>query len=368
MQTRIVRVDPTRPDPAVMAEAGELIRAGELVSFPTETVYGLGADATNARAVEHIFAVKGRPQDNPVIVHVAAPEAVAELVTVVPQEAKALMAAFWPGPLTLVLPRRPLVPDVVTAGLDTVAVRLPDHAVARALIEAAGRPVAAPSANRSGRPSPTRAADVLADLDGDIPLIIDGGDCRVGVESTVLALVPEPLVLRPGGIAPEAIARVLGRPVNVERGVIANIAGHGGPEPAGPVRSPGMKYRHYAPKAELVVFWGAGAEKAIADEYARRRAEGRRVGLIVSTETAAFLGVPAGAKRLTPAPGGLMVVFGDRSDVASLGRTFFTSLRALDRRGAEVIVAEGVAPEGIGLAVMDRMARAAGGRIHHVDG
>ena len=382
MKTRVVRVDPDLPDPEVLAQAGALIRAGELVSFPTETVYGLGADATNAQAVHRIFAVKGRPQDNPIIVHVAAPEEVAKLVTEVPAEARLLMAAFWPGPLTLVLPRRPIVPDAVTAGLDTVAIRLPAHSVARALIRAAGRPIAAPSANTSGRPSPTRAEDVLADLDGKIPLIIDGGDCRVGVESTVLALVPGPVVLRPGGISTEEIARVLGRPVRVDRGVLANIAGSQGAlvdvtagdvVPAGvtqagtPPRSPGMKYRHYAPRAELVVYWGAGVAEALRAEQEERAARGQRVGLLISMETARALGVSVhDGPDERGAPREAVVIWGRRGDAASLGRLLFTALRILDRAGVDVILAEGVEPEGIGLAVMDRMARAAGGRVRRV--
>jgi len=361
-RTRVLRVEPHRPDPGLIAEAARCLAQGGLVAFPTETVYGLGADATNPQAVDDIFRAKGRPADNPLIVHVASPGQVRALVREMPHSSLALMQAFWPGPLSLVLPRSDAVAPAVSCGLDTVAVRMPDHPVALDLIRVAGVPVAAPSANVSGRPSPTRAEHVLADLDGRIDYLLDAGPCRVGVESTVLDLTgPEPVVLRPGGVVVEDLGRVVGR-VRIAGGPEA--AGPGG---GGPARSPGLRYRHYSPRARLVLVRprgeragegrpAAGAAAAAAAAVARIAFEeasaGRRTGVACTSETAASL-----YGRL---PEGTTVCdWGSRTRPGDVAARIFTTLRELDRAGVDVIVAEGLPSSGLGLAVNDRLGRAA---------
>ena len=246
MQTELLPVNDES-----LSRAGELIRAGGLVAFPTETVYGLGANALDADAVRRIFEAKGRPGDNPLIVHISRVDQLSPLITGAPSPAaRALMDACWPGPMTLIFPKSPAVPAEVTAGLDTVAVRFPVHPAARSLIEAARRPIAAPSANRSGRPSPTTAAHVLEDMDGRVPLILDGGACAVGLESTVIDVTGDtPRILRPGGVTPERIAEICGG-VTVDDAVLRPL--REGERP----RSPGMKYRHYAPTGALTIVQG----------------------------------------------------------------------------------------------------------------
>ena len=249
-------------DKASIAQAAQLLRAGEIVGFPTETVYGLGANALSDPAVRKIFAAKERPADNPLIVHIAA-LADMEPLCHINDMARRLAAAFWPGPLTMILPKKDIVPAVVTAGLDSVAIRMPSHPVARALIEACGLPIAAPSGNRSGRPSPTLAAHMLEDMDGRVPLILDGGACDVGVESTVVALTGDiATVLRPGGITPDMLAGVLGQ-VQVADSVMRPLReGEAAP-------SPGMKHKHYAPRARMTLYEGAAEAVAarIRSEY-----------------------------------------------------------------------------------------------------
>lgn len=333
----------------VIAEAGLALRAGELVAFPTETVYGLGADAFNERAVRRVFEVKGRPPDNPVIVHVASVDEV--LAVARPDPAgrwESLARRFWPGPLTLVLPGRPEVPAATTAGLDTVAVRMPRHEVALALIRAAGRPVAAPSANRSGRPSPSRAEHVLQDLGGLIGWVLDGGPCEVGVESTVLDLTADvPLVLRPGGLTLEALREALGQ--------VALSAG-----PGGPPRSPGLKYRHYAPQAPTVML--VGSPRAVAACIGRclreRAGSGRRLGLLITEETLQML-VATGE----PLDGAEVFCSGSRRRVESVASRLFEGLRQLDAGAPELILAEGVDEADLGLAINNRLQKAAGGRV-----
>ena len=366
LRTRVVKVDPEHPDPAVLEQAGRALAEGQLVAFPTETVYGLGADALDAAAVARVFEVKGRPPDNPVIVHVARAEQAMEVARPDPAGRwESLARRFWPGPLTLVLPRREQVPDVVTAGLDTVAVRVPRHAVALGLIRAAGRPVAAPSANRSGRPSPSRAEHVLADLDGRVEWVLDAGPTAVGLESTVLDLACEPpVVLRPGGVTVEELQELLG-PVRLHPAV----AGGEGPSAADapgdlellrPPRSPGLKYRHYAPEAPVLVL--QGSPRAVA-EAIRRRVEGSspagRVGLLVSEQTLGLLLAGWGAL-----PEGVAAFCsGDRSRPETVARRLFEGLRALDLQRPALILAEAVEARGIGLAVNNRLRKAAGGRV-----
>ncbi|MDD4715498.1 MAG: L-threonylcarbamoyladenylate synthase, partial [Oscillospiraceae bacterium] len=263
METQIFKIgDPARQRGEIAAAAG-ILRAGGLVAFPTETVYGLGADGLNERAVRRIFEAKGRPSDNPLILHVTGAGELERYCMEIPDCAYVLAKRFWPGPLTMVLKRRPIVPDATTAGLNSVAMRCPNHPVAQALLSAAGIPVAAPSGNLSGRPSPTRFSHVMEDRNGRIEGIVDGGDCSVGVESTIVDLtVRPPRLLRPGGVSLEALREVLGR-VEVDEAVRGSM-----PEGEKP-KSPGMKYRHYAPKAPVTVVCGA-PEKTAA--YIQRKA------------------------------------------------------------------------------------------------
>lgn len=322
-------------DDASIRRAATLLRAGELVAFPTETVYGLGADALNGAAAARIFAAKGRPADNPLIAHIAGESGLAGLIAGEPCAcARALMRAFWPGPMTLIFPKSPRVPREVTAGLDTVAVRMPSHPVARALISAAQTPIAAPSANRSGRPSPTTAAHVLEDMEGRIPLILDGGPCEVGLESTVVDVTgARPRILRPGGVTLEMLEGVVGD-VDVDEGVLHQL------QAGSQARSPGMKYKHYAPKGEVTIVTGPRAAQEIARLY--DAADGRAAIL-------AFSQADYGARRvyrLKNAPGEL-----------------FAALRQLDEDGMETIYAEDVPTTGVGLAVMNRLMRAAAFRV-----
>lgn len=322
-------------DDASIRRAAALLCAGELVAFPTETVYGLGADALNGEAAARIFAAKGRPADNPLIAHIAGESGLAGLIALEPCAcARALMRAFWPGPMTLIFPKSPRVPREVTAGLDTVAVRMPSHPVARALISAAQTPIAAPSANRSGRPSPTTAAHVLEDMEGRIPLILDGGPCEVGLESTVVDVTgARPRILRPGGVTLEMLEGVVGD-VDVDEGVLHQL------QAGSQARSPGMKYKHYAPKGEVTIVTGPRAAQEIARLY--DAADGRAAIL-------AFSQADYGARRvyrLKNAPGEL-----------------FAALRQLDEDGMETIYAEDVPTAGVGLAVMNRLMRAAAFRV-----
>jgi L-threonylcarbamoyladenylate synthase len=343
MPARVQKVVPAAPDEAAIREAAAILTAGGLVAFPTETVYGLGADAMDARAVARIFAAKGRPADNPIIVHLADAAMLSEVVASVPARARLLISRCWPGPLTLVLPASPAVPKVTRGGLPTVAVRVPAHRVAIALIRAAGRPIAAPSANRSGRPSPTTAQHVLADLGDAIDLVLDAGPTPLGVESTVLDLTRRvPTVLRPGGVPLETLQDILGKVSVID------------PRRTGAAvlrRSPGTRYRHYAPRADMYLVEGSG-DRVGADVAAVVRSlwsQGLRVGVMVTVETAPA--VP---------PGAVVRVMGRRDDPATIAARLFAQLRELDDAGLDAIVVEGIAERGLGRAVMDRLRRAAG--------
>lgn len=325
---------------ASLAEAARLLRAGQVVAMPTETVYGLAADATNAAAVGRIFEAKGRPGDNPLIVHIAAQEELLKVAASVPGDAWELADTFWPGPLTMVLPRGAGLAPAVSAGLSTVGIRLPAHEGARALIKAAGVPLAAPSANRSGRPSPTTAAHVLEDMQGRIPLILDGGPAPVGVESTVLSLDEEPVVLRPGFITAEEISEVLGRPVRYSRTATQPLAG--GKQP----KSPGVKYQHYAPKAHLTLVQGG------LEAFAAYVAEHQDTGVWALCF--------AGEENALPVPA---LSYGRRDDPASQAEALFAALRRLDEEGARTVYVRSPAPQGVGMAVYNRLLRAAAFRV-----
>ena len=344
MKTQYWRLTKTAADQTAIAAAAELIRSGEVVAFPTETVYGLGANGLNPEAVQKIFAAKGRPADNPLILHVASLQQAKMLVRETDSNAERLMQAFWPGPLTLVLKKAAGIPDCVTAGLDTVAVRWPDHAVAQALIEAAGAPIAAPSANISGRPSPTDAQEVLSDMDGKIAGVLDGGRTLVGVESTVVDCTgPVPVILRPGGVALEELEAAVGI-VELDPA----LSGNATLKP----KAPGMKYRHYAPKAPLWVAEGEGAAACIAEQVRKQQAAGYCVGALVSLETAGEL--PEGV---------ITLIYGQRGDAAALAESLYRLLRAFDKTPANWLIAEGVSEAGIGLAAMNRLRKAAGWQI-----
>jgi L-threonylcarbamoyladenylate synthase len=355
--TDVIRVDPDRPDPSAIATAAACLRRGGLVAFPTETVYGLGVDALNREAVRRLFEAKGRPADDPLIVHVASIESLPPLVAALPEAALALGRRHWPGPLTLVLARSAAVPDEVTARLPTVAVRIPAHPVARALIAAAGVPVAAPSANLFSRPSPTQAAHVLADLGGRIDLIVDGGPTTIGVESTVLDLTTEtPTVLRPGAVTIEMLREVL---PNVRPHAPARDRGGRQPGVPAPLPSPGMLEKHYSPRAPLTLFEGAGdaVVRSLAAAARDAIAAGKTVGLVVADEDLPALDDLARHPRVR------LATLGSASDPAVVAVRLYATLRRLDADGTDLILARGFSEHGLGAAVQDRLRRAAAGRI-----
>lgn len=355
--TRTLVVDPERPDPDVIAEAAEVIRRGGLVAFPTETVYGLGANALDPDAVRRIFEAKGRPSTDPLIVHIAHVGQLGQVASRVPAEARALALAFWAGPLTLIVPKQPSIPDVVTAGLPSVAVRVPAHRVARALMETAGVPVAAPSANRFSRPSPTRAEHVLDDLDGRIDLVLDGGPTPIGVESTIVdCTVSPPVLRRPGGITREQLLALVPALVVESRAGEADTA-----QPA-----PGQLLRHYAPRARVTLY--EGAPEAVVERVGRDArqlaGQGSRIGILAPEEDvmalAPRIAALAASGRVTAR------AFGPRRDPGQAARRLFDTMRALDAEGPDVMLAIGVGAEAIGAAIHDRLLRAAEGRIVRV--
>jgi L-threonylcarbamoyladenylate synthase len=347
-QTLMLKVDPEKPETEKIQTAANIIKQGGLVAFPTETVYGLGTDALNPKAVTALFKAKKRPLDNPPIIHIENVNTVYTLAEQVPPKATQLMKLFWPGPLTLIFKRSPAVPEVTVAGLDTIAVRMPKHAVALALIRLSGCPIAAPSANLAGKPSPTSAKHVLDDLNGRIDAVLDAGPTSVGVESTVLDMsVDPPMVLRPGGTPFEALRKALGDVV-LHPFVAAEKE-----LPVGKARSPGMKHKHYAPNAEVIVVEGAipavvAKVNELAESYKRK---GIKVGILATDETSASYRAD------------VLRSLGSRFNLAVVAQNLFRLLRELDAEGVDVIVAEGVPTEGLGLAVMNRLRKAAGYHI-----
>ncbi len=324
-------------------QAGLILREGGLVAIPTETVYGLGANALDAHAVTRIFEAKGRPQDNPLIVHIAEFEQLCPLVRQVPESAKLLADHFWPGPLTIILPKADCIPQETSGGLDTVAVRFPSHPVAQAIIRAAGVPIAAPSANLSGKPSPTTAQHVLDDMDGKIEMIVDGGECSVGVESTVLTLAGDhPVLLRPGGVSIEQIRELL-PDAQVDPAVVHKL------EEGRTAASPGMKYKHYAPLARVIVVDGSKQQYI---DYVNSHAK-EDVWALCFEEDQDKLKVP-------------VLCYGAQLDSGAQARHLFDALRRFDELGAKTVYAHCPDRSGVGLAVYNRLIRAAGFTIIHL--
>lgn len=342
MKTRYIKLDRENPAKNDMAEAALIIRQGGLVAFPTETVYGLGANGLDPAAVHRIFQAKGRPADNPLILHIAHRNELDLLVTGVPAWLEPLLDRFWPGPLTVILPRQPHVPDIVTAGLDTVAVRLPSLGVARDLIQASGVPIAAPSANLSGRPSPTTAQAVLADMEGKIDMVLDSGACSVGLESTVLdCSSTAPTILRPGGVTQEMLLEYLPQLIAAKSRAVND---------SGSPKAPGMKYRHYAPNAPLMLFACENSDtmETLLQTAKQSLDQGKKVGAIVSEET---------VKRLPPEV--IAVSYGPRMQCEQAATVLYEALRYFDKNPVDMILAEGLPEQGIGRALMNRLHKAA---------
>ncbi len=347
VRTRMVKISDVRRQGDVIEEAGRILREGGLVAFPTETVYGLGANGLDGEACAAIYEAKGRPADNPLILHVANRRMVDSIAEEVTPIAEKLMAVFTPGPITLVLKKKEHVPDSITGGLQTVGIRMPDNDIARAMIRAAGVPIAAPSANTSGRPSPTTAEAVDNDIDGRVPLILDGGPCQFGVESTIVDCTGEKaVILRPGAVTMEMLEEVLGE-VELDPALVG--------EDTVP-KAPGMKYRHYAPKAPLTVLEGepCNMAKAFRDEVGRLHGEYKQVGVIASEEVISFL------EGLVPEE--LLVPYGQQGNLPAIAANIYEALRSFDERDVDCLLAEGTGKEELGLAIMNRLHKASGFR------
>lgn len=349
--TKIFEMDCDNIDASDIKYCGTILRNGGTVAFPTETVYGLGANALDSEAIKGIFIAKGRPSDNPLIVHVTKVEDILPLVAEIPEVAHRAMATFWPGPLTILFKKSALIPQEVTAGLQTVGIRIPSHPIARAVIEAAGVPIAAPSANISGKPSPTIAAHVVEDLMGRVDAIIAGGDCEVGLESTVLDLTGEtPMILRPGGITKEMLERALATKVLEDPALDKRSM-----EGVTP-KSPGMKYTHYSPRAEVLVVIGERSSVAMKinqmqQEYIK---EGKKVGIICRDETCSLY------------RDAVVKSMGMANNLSMMAANLFKILREFDNTDVDVIFAEGVEEAEVGRAIMNRLIKASGYQVMHV--
>lgn len=347
-KTLVLKVGVQNPEIEKIQTAADFIRNGGLVAFPTETVYGLGADALNPKAVLELFKAKRRPLDNPPIVHVGKASDVYRLIKKVPPKAEKLMETFWPGPLTLIFERSVVVPTVTVADLDTIAIRMPNHNVALALLRESRCAIAAPSANLAGKPSPTMAKHVLDDLDGRIDAVLDAGPTYIGVESTVLDMTVEPpQILRPGGTPYEALKEVLGD-IGLHPIAVAEK-----PVPIEKARSPGVKHKHYAPNADVILVEGEVSAvkekvKELAEFYERK---GKKIGVLATDETVGYYEADV-VKSL-----------GSRSDLQTIAKNLFRLLREFDSENVDVILAESISPEGLGLAVMNRLRKAAGYNI-----
>lgn len=347
METQIIKINKENLDSIEMDEAGKLIAAGELVAFPTETVYGLGGDALDPEAAHKIYSAKGRPSDNPLIVHIAEYEDMYRVGRNIPPQAKLLADAFWPGPLTMIVEKSDNVPYATTGGMDTVAVRMPNHPVALALIRKSGCLIAAPSANTSGRPSPSKASHVAEDLSGKIAMIIDGGEVSIGIESTIIDLTEKtPMVLRPGYITPKMLSDVLGEEVIIDPGIIAA-------DDTKKPKAPGMKYKHYAPKADMIIVDGQrdAVISVINAKIAKAKEAGRKAAVIATEETKDKYNAD------------IVLSIGSRSDEDTIAQHLYTILRECDELNVEAIYSESFSTPRIGQAIMNRLLKAAGHQV-----
>lgn len=344
MNTKVKMVDERNLDKDIIEEAGKVIKDGGLVVFPTETVYGLGANALNPAAVKKIFQAKGRPQDNPLIVHISDIEDIKELVVYVPEIAKKLMKKFWPGPMTIILPKSQIIPDITSASLPSIGIRMPSNIIARELIRTSKVPIAAPSANISGRPSPTDVERCIEDLNGKVDFILGGDMCEVGVESTIIDCTVTPAcVLRPGGITLEALKEIDGS-IYIDPAVMKK------PDKNLKPKAPGMKYRHYAPKAPLKIVNGDLKKtiEKINEMVQNYIGENKVVGIIATDET----------KDLYK--NGLVISLGSRNNMISISKNLFETLRSFDDKNVDIIITEAFDEKGIGTAVMNRLNKSAG--------
>ncbi len=350
MDTIVKKVDIDNIDMDVIKEASDILHNGDMVAFPTETVYGLGADALDEMASKKIYAAKGRPSDNPLIVHIADEQQIIPLVREIPDSAKKLMKAFWPGPLTIIFNKSDIVPYGTTGGLDTVAIRMPSHKAALALLEETNLPIAAPSANTSGRPSPTTASHVMDDLKGKISMIIDGGEVGIGIESTIVDVTSEvPMILRPGYINKQMLEAVVGEVV-IDKAILGPLSADIKP------KAPGMKYKHYAPKADFTMYEGEAGKVAdrinqIAGEYINK---GFKVGIIASDES---------RERYKF---GEILSIGTRNDEITISKNMYKVLREFDDMKVDYILGETFRSEKLGQAIMNRLLKAAGYQVETV--
>ncbi len=343
MNTEIVKIDAANIDEKQIERAAEIIKNGGLVAFPTETVYGLGANALDAEASRKIYEAKGRPSDNPLIAHIASLETLDEIVEDVSDVAKKLIDKFWPGPMTLIFNKKEMVPDSTTGGLKTLAVRFPSNEIAKALIEKSGVPIAAPSANTSGKPSPTKGEHVIEDLNGKVDMIIDGGEVGLGLESTIIDVTGEPTILRPGFITQEMLEQVI-EEVKLDQTLLEKPSEEFAP------KAPGMKYRHYAPKTELVIIKGSAKNVA------------QRIKEETKTKNAAILTVDQHIELYKDIDA-KVVSWGDLNNMDEIAHKIFDALRKVDEWGVDIIYCEAFEEEGLGLAVMNRLTKAAGYQV-----
>lgn len=346
IKTKVVKVDSNNIDYDIIREAAHIINCGGTVVFPTETVYGIGADALNDDAADKIFKAKGRPQDNPLIVHIAKFDDLYDLVSDIPNNAKILADNYWPGPLTMILNKKDILSDKITAGLKTAAIRLPENEIALALIRESKTPIAAPSANTSGKPSPTEVGHVIDDLIGKVDMIIDGGSTYIGLESTVVDMTTDiPMILRPGGITIEDIVKVLGQ-CEYDPAIIKN-------DDKTVPKSPGQKYRHYHPNADVILYKGSleNIIKNINHDYEQFELEGKKVGIMSTVQTEKYY-----FEKKT-------ICVGDRTNLLTISSNLFKDLRKFDELGIDTILAESMDEQGLGKAIMNRLGKASGKTI-----
>lgn len=345
MITKIFSLDKDNIDQNILNIAANIINEGNLVAFPTETVYGLGADGLNGAACQKIFAAKGRPSDNPLILHISNQDMLYNLVDSINDDAKKLIKTCWPGPLTLIMKKKSVVPDAVTAGLDTVAIRMPSDKIALNFITKANTPIAAPSANTSGKPSPTRAKDVFQDLNGKIPMILDGGSCKIGIESTVVDCSEKnPVILRPGYYTYEYLKEIIPS-ITLDDALVND-----GKIP----KSPGQKYKHYSPNAKMEVYIGDNASKKILDQAMKYKNQNYKVGILTFDDSIADFD---DFKTIS---------FGNRDNLSYMSHVLFTALREMDSVGVDIILAEGVNDIDLGKSIMNRMKKSASNNIFYL--